>query len=103
MQALLILWCLKIVPAQQENLPIVPPQQAHDGNVEQPGADHGTPLCIVPSVHRRQEQCPTEILPLDCLDVVDRDQNSTAENRHNNKHVATHIDEAHKDSGVQAG
>lgn len=101
MQAGLVLRTLKILPTQVQHLPVVPPQRSYNADIENPGANHGTPLRTVPDILRRETHDPRDVIRIDRVRVVDWDQDGTAGQGHEDEHIPAHVDKAHINCCVQ--
>src|SRR3954466_14820315 len=100
METLLILFTLKVLASQLEDLPIVPPKKPRRDDVEEPGDDYSGPVGFAPHVRRtypRQLRCIWEV---DAFRQVDGYQDAAANDRHYHEHVAQHPRESHKHRGV---
>ena len=104
MQAGLILFALKILAAQLQNLPIIPPQETANGEVEQPSDHDLSPVGIAKDVEGRDLHLPVAAHSHRCnlLGQIDGHQDGEANEGQDEEHVATHGREAEEDGGVHA-
>ena len=108
MQAREVLAALKISPAQGAHLAIIPPQEAGNDQISQPGKGDLGPHCAVPYVCGRHLGEPGLVLGVvvdalvNGLGQVGRDEDAAADDGEDDKHVAAHAGEAQKDGGIHA-
>lgn len=102
METVLILGALEVLPAEVEDLAVVPPQKAGNDDGVEPDEHDLDPVRLAQDVHGREEEQPDRVAVAEGLGVVDGDQDGAAEDGHDDEHVATHLCETEENGGVHA-
>lgn len=102
MQTHLIIRALKVTSPQGQNEPIVPPQEKHDDEVKDVGADHLCPDSFGENVHGCHEGKTRGSRNGRCIALgeIDCNQDTTAKNAQHEKNISHHLGASQEHHGI---